>query len=384
MVDYSKWNTIELSDDDSDCHPNIERGTWLRLKKASKERKEAEEAARRAAEDAQEAERVEQIAKLEAEAAAGDLSAEQQATLDRLRAESDKHQAQRREEEAKNKQYPKWSDANICTEKFSKTILNTGSSAAATTAAATTASTAASGPPAAKKATVTKTELIHDPSPKAATAPVATPAEPLSRMATISFEGMDREEAQRLEHFYLHTAMALPSADRSASAAQKHHDLFAENLALLRTPGMHTYSLLVASDALKRAAALREDTVDPEASVKAAKSLETRARRSLSFANMLQTLNELNVNVAFQHLQKMIKDQSVRRETARHVDDYYLRVLERVPELRALEQKEAEEAAANSGAIQDDEDVEIIPIEELDEETRKLLLEDQEVDAREN
>ena len=32
-IDYSKWDNIQLSsDDDEDCHPNIEKFTWRRLR----------------------------------------------------------------------------------------------------------------------------------------------------------------------------------------------------------------------------------------------------------------------------------------------------------------------------------------------------------------
>jgi cell division cycle protein 37 len=43
--DYSKWDNIELSDDESDCHPNIEKESWFRMKHRSRvEREETEEA----------------------------------------------------------------------------------------------------------------------------------------------------------------------------------------------------------------------------------------------------------------------------------------------------------------------------------------------------
>jgi cell division cycle protein 37 len=42
--DYSKWDNIELSDDESDCHPNIEKESWFRMKHRSRvEREENEE-----------------------------------------------------------------------------------------------------------------------------------------------------------------------------------------------------------------------------------------------------------------------------------------------------------------------------------------------------
>ena len=41
---YSKWDKIELSDDESDCHPNIDKQSWFRMKhRARVEREEKEE-----------------------------------------------------------------------------------------------------------------------------------------------------------------------------------------------------------------------------------------------------------------------------------------------------------------------------------------------------
>ena len=43
--DYSKWDNIELSDDEDDVHPNIDKESWFRLKHRSRvEREQAEEA----------------------------------------------------------------------------------------------------------------------------------------------------------------------------------------------------------------------------------------------------------------------------------------------------------------------------------------------------
>jgi len=42
--DYSKWDNIELSDDEDDVHPNIERESWFRMKhRARVEREEKED-----------------------------------------------------------------------------------------------------------------------------------------------------------------------------------------------------------------------------------------------------------------------------------------------------------------------------------------------------
>jgi hypothetical protein len=43
--DYSKWDNIELSDDESDLHPNIDKDSWFRMKHRSRlEREEKEDA----------------------------------------------------------------------------------------------------------------------------------------------------------------------------------------------------------------------------------------------------------------------------------------------------------------------------------------------------
>jgi hypothetical protein len=42
--DYSKWDKIELSDDEEDVHPNIDRESWFRMKHRSRvEREDHEE-----------------------------------------------------------------------------------------------------------------------------------------------------------------------------------------------------------------------------------------------------------------------------------------------------------------------------------------------------
>jgi cell division cycle protein 37 len=42
--DYSKWDNIELSDDEDDVHPNIERESWFRMKHRSRVEREENEA----------------------------------------------------------------------------------------------------------------------------------------------------------------------------------------------------------------------------------------------------------------------------------------------------------------------------------------------------
>ena len=41
--DYSKWDNIEISDDEADTHPNIDKASWFRMKHRSRvEREETE------------------------------------------------------------------------------------------------------------------------------------------------------------------------------------------------------------------------------------------------------------------------------------------------------------------------------------------------------
>ena len=42
--DYSKWDNIELSDDEEDVHPNIDRESWFRMKHRSRVEREDHEA----------------------------------------------------------------------------------------------------------------------------------------------------------------------------------------------------------------------------------------------------------------------------------------------------------------------------------------------------
>ena len=42
-VNYSKWDNIELSDDEADVHPNIDKASWFRMKHTQRVEREAEE-----------------------------------------------------------------------------------------------------------------------------------------------------------------------------------------------------------------------------------------------------------------------------------------------------------------------------------------------------
>ena len=43
MVNYSKWDNIELSDDEDNFHPNIDNNLMIRLQREKRQQREAEE-----------------------------------------------------------------------------------------------------------------------------------------------------------------------------------------------------------------------------------------------------------------------------------------------------------------------------------------------------
>lgn len=46
--DYSKWDRLEVSDDEKDAHPNIDSSLMIRIKREQRARREAEEAMKKA------------------------------------------------------------------------------------------------------------------------------------------------------------------------------------------------------------------------------------------------------------------------------------------------------------------------------------------------
>ena len=77
--DYSKWDNIEISDDEADTHPNIDKASWFRMKHRSRvEREETEKMERVALEKENKAdgEREREIVRLLAEVRSGGDAAE--------------------------------------------------------------------------------------------------------------------------------------------------------------------------------------------------------------------------------------------------------------------------------------------------------------------
>ena len=77
--DYSKWDNIEISDDEADTHPNIDKASWFRMKHRSRvEREETEKMEKTAMEKENKAdsEREREIVRLLAEVRSGGDAAE--------------------------------------------------------------------------------------------------------------------------------------------------------------------------------------------------------------------------------------------------------------------------------------------------------------------
>jgi hypothetical protein len=119
MVDYRKWDQIVLSDDDdADCHPNIERLTWRRLKQQMREQRVAEDEERRK-KDLEELESIKyslsQMIPEKHESQIEDLKKRMTELLDR------ETRRKKREDSA----IPKITESSLCHDSFkSKTIVN--------------------------------------------------------------------------------------------------------------------------------------------------------------------------------------------------------------------------------------------------------------------
>ena len=77
--DYSKWDNIEISDDEADTHPNIDKASWFRMKHRSRvEREETEKMEKTSMEKENKAdgEREREIVRLLAEVRSGGDAAE--------------------------------------------------------------------------------------------------------------------------------------------------------------------------------------------------------------------------------------------------------------------------------------------------------------------
>lgn len=132
--DYSKWDNIELSDDESDLHPNIDKESWFRLKhrtRIEREEKEDQEIKEYEKKSEENQARINIIrARMNAAATAADGDEENDAQYEDLDAlqielkELTDQIAKRNKRIAEIADKRQWNIDNICKVKEEKTIVN--------------------------------------------------------------------------------------------------------------------------------------------------------------------------------------------------------------------------------------------------------------------
>jgi cell division cycle protein 37 len=129
--DYSKWDNIELSDDESDLHPNIDKDSWFRLKhrtRLEREEKEDQEIIEYEKQNEIDNKRINVVrARLKGVNDADadeDAAYEDTSALEVELAELEKQIGGRNKRIAEIREKRKWNIDNICKVKEEKTIVN--------------------------------------------------------------------------------------------------------------------------------------------------------------------------------------------------------------------------------------------------------------------
>eukprot|EP00929_Paragymnodinium_shiwhaense_P109303 TRINITY_DN75721_c0_g1_i1.p1 TRINITY_DN75721_c0_g1~~TRINITY_DN75721_c0_g1_i1.p1 ORF type:complete len:357 (-),score=107.64 TRINITY_DN75721_c0_g1_i1:252-1322(-) len=113
--DYSKWDKIELSDDEEDLHPNIDKDSWFRLKHRTRVEREEDEAKSQAQLEKQKS-KLQDDLKTFGEAGKEHTKAKKiQKDIDEVQAKLDKMEKER-----------KWNADNMCKTAESRTEINGG------------------------------------------------------------------------------------------------------------------------------------------------------------------------------------------------------------------------------------------------------------------
>jgi len=128
--DYSKWDNIELSDDEDDVHPNIDRESWFRMKHRSRvEREEKEESEKKKINTEIKADnlRLEEIKRSLSSIQNNDDSDDELEDVDGLEAEVkslEKNKKLRNERLDEMERKKKWNVDNMCKVVEERTIVN--------------------------------------------------------------------------------------------------------------------------------------------------------------------------------------------------------------------------------------------------------------------
>lgn len=251
--DYSKWDNIELSDDEDDVHPNIDRESWFRMKHRSRvEREEREEEDKKkilkemSAADL----RIKEITKILASMENGEDSDDELEDGEGLQAELDALHAANKARQDKLDQYEKnkkWNADNMCHVVEERTIVNANSvtdkftesgfalpsddnapkksEPSASDSSETKMSVAQrkeeSAPPTTQEAIKELTKTMTKLEPKPAPAPVKPKAGPDSaHIAMMSYHDFTEKYADLLEQF-----MTISSLDQSREFLIQHGDV---------------------------------------------------------------------------------------------------------------------------------------------------------------
>uniref|UniRef100_A0A7R9ZDN1 Hsp90 chaperone protein kinase-targeting subunit n=1 Tax=Pseudictyota dubia TaxID=2749911 RepID=A0A7R9ZDN1_9STRA len=134
--DYSKWDNIELSDDEDDVHPNIDRESWFRMKHRSRvEREEREEVDKKRIRKEMDAAdfRIKEIEKILSGMDGGgddddsdDEDLEDRDGLEAELSELRRANAKRRDKLDDYEKNKKWNVDNMCKVVEERTIISTG------------------------------------------------------------------------------------------------------------------------------------------------------------------------------------------------------------------------------------------------------------------
>uniref|UniRef100_A0A7S1QM02 Hsp90 chaperone protein kinase-targeting subunit n=1 Tax=Alexandrium catenella TaxID=2925 RepID=A0A7S1QM02_ALECA len=110
--DYSKWDNIELSDDEEDVHPNIDKDSWFRLKHRTRVEKEEDEAKTRKSHEAR-------LKELRTDLARYGEAGKEHMKAKKLQQEIDKIEG----ELAEIDKHRKWNADNMCKTDESRTVV---------------------------------------------------------------------------------------------------------------------------------------------------------------------------------------------------------------------------------------------------------------------
>lgn len=233
--DYSKWDNIELSDDESDLHPNIDKDSWFRMKHRTRlEREEREDVEvqgmkQKDAEDNARLKLIEaRIKGIQSGEAGEDAEFEDVDALQAEKKELEGHILQRSKRLQEINEKRSWTIDNICKTAEEKTIVNKKTSKSLTaevplgevaksdvkgnenvtepptTVFASTEATAASAAqPPTKPATTATTKPVDKPVVVTSVVKGCEPAAPVNRdrLAVISYNDYVIEHEQLLETY---------------------------------------------------------------------------------------------------------------------------------------------------------------------------------------